>query len=92
MSTGYDNLSVTQLLMLNITFPFQYLMRCWNNLDFQMTSVKRVVEYTDYTDKSSHIIAAKVVTSKHLVKRRVSLDKSQCRKESFWMRSMSSTI
>jgi hypothetical protein len=47
MSTGYDNLSVTQLLMLNITFPFQYLMRCWNNLDFQMTSVKRVVEYTD---------------------------------------------
>jgi hypothetical protein len=49
MSTGYDNLSVTQLLMLNITFPFQYLMRCWNNLDFQMTSVKRVVEYTDVT-------------------------------------------
>jgi ABC-type multidrug transport system fused ATPase/permease subunit len=41
--------------MLNITFPFQYLMRCWNNLDFQMTSVKRVVEYTDYTDKSSLI-------------------------------------
>jgi ATP-binding cassette subfamily C (CFTR/MRP) protein 4 len=47
MSTGQVGLSVTQLIVLNTTF--QYLMKCWNDLDYQMTSVKRVVEYTDIT-------------------------------------------
>ncbi|XP_068901758.1 probable multidrug resistance-associated protein lethal(2)03659 isoform X2 [Tenebrio molitor] len=30
----------------------QYLMKCWNDLDYQMTSVKRVVEYADVTPEA----------------------------------------
>jgi ATP-binding cassette subfamily C (CFTR/MRP) protein 4 len=50
MSTGQVGLSITQLLVLNITS--QFLIKCWNDLDYQMTSVKRVAEYTDVTPEA----------------------------------------
>ncbi|KAH0816056.1 hypothetical protein GEV33_006734 [Tenebrio molitor] len=51
MSTGQVGVSVTQLLV--ISTNFQYIMKCWSDLDYSMTSVERVIEYADVTPEAS---------------------------------------
>jgi ATP-binding cassette subfamily C (CFTR/MRP) protein 4 len=51
MSTGQFGVSLTQLFV--ISTNFQYIMKCWSDLDYSMTSVERVIEYADVTPEAS---------------------------------------
>ncbi|KAH0820629.1 hypothetical protein GEV33_002162 [Tenebrio molitor] len=51
-SVGHVGLSVTQSIV--IIGLVQYVMKCWGEFEYQMTSVERIVEYADVTPEEDN--------------------------------------